>query len=449
METTNARPEKRHRIAAAAAAAVPDDVLFSNILVHLPVKSLARLKCVSRSWLAAVEDPAFVRRHLELSRARPSAVIVVVPPKDGSISFHRFRQLQVVDATAMDDSSSSSSEVELMLERAFPDGVEIDVATHCDGLIAVTTDAGETFVCNPATKELVTLPLGISCHNDCVVRDRFAAIGYDPWRNRYVVCRYFHRRYPNRAAVAEIGHEIFVLGGGGGGSWEVTEDPPPTSAIVPSTPPACIGGCFYWCTNEDVDNLSMLLRFSLHNHKFDMVPCHPGCSSDVFAFNTVSELDGKLCYTHIATERKTTSRLWMLDGGDMARPEWSMRCCIDVGDYVSCVSPLVAGGEHILLSVDEKLYLYGERSRVLEKVVDTAEVEYARSDGSKYKLGYDLYSQHYYVPYVESLAQKQPPLLHPPPALFVRAHPRLSSSLERRAAARTTAAELLLSSSTP
>ncbi|BAS88920.1 Os04g0385050 [Oryza sativa Japonica Group] len=81
METTNARPEKRHRIAAAAAsaAAVPDDVLFSNILVHLPVKSLARLKCVSRSWLAAVEDPAFVRRHLELSRARPSAMIVVVP----------------------------------------------------------------------------------------------------------------------------------------------------------------------------------------------------------------------------------------------------------------------------------------------------------------------------------------------------------------------------------
>ena len=62
------------------------------------------------------------------------------------------------------------------------------------------------------------------------------------------------------------------------------------------------------------------------------------------------------------------------------------------------------GGEHSLLSVDENLYVYGERSRVLEKVVNTAEVEYARSDdGSKYKVGYDLYSQHYYVPYVESL----------------------------------------------
>uniref|UniRef100_A0A0E0GZU0 F-box domain-containing protein n=1 Tax=Oryza nivara TaxID=4536 RepID=A0A0E0GZU0_ORYNI len=414
METTNARPEKRHRIAAAAAAAaaVPDDVLFSNILVHLPVKSLARLKCVSRSWLAAVEDPAFVRRHLELSRARPSAMIVVVPPKDGSISFHRFRQLQVVDTTTMDD----SSEVELMLERAFPDGVEIDVATHCDGLIAVTTDAGETFVCNPATKELVTLPLGISCHNGCVVWDRFAAIGYDPWRSRYVVRRYFRRRYPNRTAGAEIGHEIFVLGGGGGGSWPPRIHHQP----APSTPPACIGGCFYWCTNEDVGNPSMLLRFSLRSHKFDLVPCHPGCSSDVFAFNTVSELDGKLCYTHTATETTTTtSRLWMLDGGgDMARPEWSMRCFIDVGDYVSCVSPLVAGSTSCC--------------RVLEKVVNTAEVEYARSDdGSKYK------------------AQEPPPLLHPPPALFVRAHPRLSSSPERRAAARTTAAELLLSSSTP
>uniref|UniRef100_A0A0E0KPR1 DUF1618 domain-containing protein n=1 Tax=Oryza punctata TaxID=4537 RepID=A0A0E0KPR1_ORYPU len=97
---------------------------------------------------------------------------------------------------------------------------------------------------------------------------------------------------------------------------------------------------------------SMLLRFSLHNHKFDMVPCHPDCTSDnVYGYNTVSELGGKLCYTHTATA--TTFRLWMLDG-DMAWPEWCLRCCIDVVGDVRCISPLVAGGGQILLSVDEE-----------------------------------------------------------------------------------------------
>jgi (p)ppGpp synthase/HD superfamily hydrolase len=32
--------------------------------------------------------------------------------------------------------------------------------TQCDGLVAVTTTSNQVYVCNPATRELVALPLG-------------------------------------------------------------------------------------------------------------------------------------------------------------------------------------------------------------------------------------------------------------------------------------------------
>uniref|UniRef100_A0A0E0KPR3 Uncharacterized protein n=1 Tax=Oryza punctata TaxID=4537 RepID=A0A0E0KPR3_ORYPU len=68
--TTNARPEKRHRIVAACTSS-------GHRRRRCRGCHSRRLACVHRSWLAGVEDPAFVRRHLELSRARPSAAIVV------------------------------------------------------------------------------------------------------------------------------------------------------------------------------------------------------------------------------------------------------------------------------------------------------------------------------------------------------------------------------------
>uniref|UniRef100_I1P6D7 Uncharacterized protein n=1 Tax=Oryza glaberrima TaxID=4538 RepID=I1P6D7_ORYGL len=240
----------------------------------------------------------------------------------------------------MDDSSSSSSEVELMLERAFPDGVEIDVATHCDGLIAVTTDAGETFVCNPATKELVTLPLGISCHNGCVVWDRFAAIGYDPWRK----CA---------TGTSSVG----------------------TSTGATQTGPAS-------------PKSGMRSSFSAA-----AAPAHgrpprihhqpaPSCPA----------------LRRLASEGAST--------GAPTRTSATRACC-----------------SGLAFTATSSTWFHAIRAA------------HPTSSHS--------------TPCRSWTAQKPPPLLHPPPALFVRAHPRLSSSPERRAAARTTAAELLLSSSTP
>jgi hypothetical protein len=46
---------------------IPEELLFSDVLARLPVKYLARFRCVCRSWRAGIADPAFVRRHRELA----------------------------------------------------------------------------------------------------------------------------------------------------------------------------------------------------------------------------------------------------------------------------------------------------------------------------------------------------------------------------------------------
>ncbi|KAK9699584.1 hypothetical protein RND81_08G183300 [Saponaria officinalis] len=44
-------------------ANIPDDIIHSCILPRLPVKSLLRFKCVSKSWQTLISSPDFIRLH--------------------------------------------------------------------------------------------------------------------------------------------------------------------------------------------------------------------------------------------------------------------------------------------------------------------------------------------------------------------------------------------------
>ncbi|KAF0931926.1 hypothetical protein E2562_007113 [Oryza meyeriana var. granulata] len=237
-----------------AAVAIPDDVFFSHILVNLPVKSLVRFKAVCRSWHAAIDDPALVRRHLELSRERQhlSSLLAIASAEDiwenvwndvlsENISFHRVRRLALGARAAQPE-----VEIDLMLEKFSPGHIAHRILpTHCDGLVAFATSAGPVSICNPATQEFVVLPPGSGDN----FRQSAAAIGFDLWRNRYVVAR------------STTSGTRFMLGGGAGDGWQPTRDPPrPTS---PGQGPACTrNGAVYWFIYDWLEPCA-LLRFNL------------------------------------------------------------------------------------------------------------------------------------------------------------------------------------------
>ncbi|RLN30546.1 putative F-box protein [Panicum miliaceum] len=398
--------EKRRRI---LAAAIPDDLLISEVLARLPARSLARCRCVCRSWRAGTAGAGFARRNLELSRARapPPAVVVIpreVDPDDdqatsAEISFHRL---------LLPPPGRTIADADLMLEKAWPGGITRFIfPTHCDGLVAVATNTETVFVCNPATREFVALPPG-SRNAELDHLENMAlpvALGFDQWRNSYVVARYFYRTYGRISydeATGEcsqdydIGHEVFTLGaagGGGGCAWELTQDPPHAVGIAR---PICTRRAFYW--HSEVPR-SRLMRFGLQDRAFDVVAHPPTGWSPL---DDMTELDGKLCYVHAAAA--ASFQVWLAD----ERPElqWSLRCRIDLIDPVpNCyysLMPVAADGDVLVAIVGEKVRRYNMQNGSVEEVVDKQQLQYGRPDGSKY-MCQSYYSIRYAAPYMESL----------------------------------------------
>jgi F-box interacting protein len=366
-----------------AAVTIPDDLLVSEILVRLPAESLLRsCRSVCRSWRAAVKDPAFIRRHLELSRARPPTIIAI------SWSW------------PIDDDEESTT-------TAPPARVNSVCAAHCNGLIVVTASTGHTArtnVWNPATMESVAVPTkSPNVGPFTMVTSVVAAIGFDPRTKGYVLSRFFYR--VNRMFLDtgghgsfvmeydDVGHEVLRLGSGAG--WRLTENAP--FRIDDSVPPVCVRGAIYRAatdpsaSGEEDDggggSANVLLRFSLRDETFAVIPLPPRVRS-VGRRDRVAELAGELCYAHATGP--TAFDVWLEtsnDDGERGRPppKWSLRWHVDFYRPVDFIAPLaVDDGGVLLMSVeDEDLYKYDKRNRVLEKVADMQQVSRpVRWDGS-------------------------------------------------------------------
>ncbi|KAJ1284564.1 hypothetical protein BS78_03G214200 [Paspalum vaginatum] len=359
-------------------------------------------------------------RHLELSRKRPRSVLIIPHRQQigvdddqattEEISFHRL-SLPPGPVQGMADA-------DLLFEKAWPgEGITCLISTaHCDGLVAVATTTDRVFVCNPATREFVALPHG--SHNaqvdgECGERPiPTVALGFDQWRNRYIVARYFYRAYGevsyNEATDEyyysqdyDIGHEVFMLGSASGSDgasccWELTQDPP---HAVGCQRPICTRQAFYW--HSDVPK-PRLMRFGLQHRTFDVV------SRPLAGYNTLdemAELDGKLCYVHAAAE--ASFQVWLADETPELR--WSLHYRIDLPNPQPRVNydmmPVVVDGDALVALVGTLLCRYNVLSHGIEEAVDVRRnLRYRRPDGSEY-MGQSSrgYYETFVVPYTDSV----------------------------------------------
>ncbi|KAI5015246.1 hypothetical protein ZWY2020_056636 [Hordeum vulgare] len=397
-----------HEKRSASLVTLPDDLVFMEILVRLPVKYLVRCKCVSTYWRARIEDGDFVREHRDRSSAsRPSLLIIPRNVGEGDreefdddISFYILGPGQEPD--------TFEDKAELMCEKACPPELVEGITnfiypTHCDGLVAIATGTDQVFLCNPATQEFVALPLGTPDVDIDNMRPPSAAIGFDLSQKQYVIARYFYRRRCFDESTGkldyDIGHEVFTLGDNSW-SWKPTVDPP---HAIGHTRPVCTGDVIYWGCDHMEDPLpSSLMRFSLQYKTFDLVPCPPG-----FAYNSaiehLADLNGKLCYVNLTTSENTFDVWQLADDGTL----WLPRCRIDPDDCLDSVAfgsvaflPLLTAGGRMLTMVsddEQRLYWCDERSGDVEEVVDLEEdIDLEGWDDSDYCI-------HHIVPYRESL----------------------------------------------
>ncbi|ESW26158.1 hypothetical protein PHAVU_003G095700 [Phaseolus vulgaris] len=150
--------------------------LIIQILLRLPVKSLARFKSVCKSWFSLISDPHFAISHFELAAACTERLLLLEPtvPEVRSIDFN---------APLHDDSASAALNFNFLSPESHSDLI----LGSCRGFVLL--DCSQSLcLWNPATgihKQVCQSP--IASDMDARVFVFLYGFGYDPSTDDYLV----------------------------------------------------------------------------------------------------------------------------------------------------------------------------------------------------------------------------------------------------------------------
>ncbi|KAL6652736.1 hypothetical protein ACP70R_011661 [Stipagrostis hirtigluma subsp. patula] len=248
--------------------------LITEVLLRLPARSLARLRCVRRSWDAEITSAGFVDRHLALAAAKPK--IAFVPVGDDHRFLARWHQ-------------------HMHLDQPFAVPMEcggcprLVGAKACHGLVLVERrcgggddDPAAAFlsVCNPSTGGTMDLPaLYRQAQSGVHV---VAGIGFDAPAGQYMVVAHLRRPLSPRPSEA-VPEAYCVVTLGVDRSWRFRfrrvpghDDSALHYAFVDGGP-VFADGCLHWTYSEsssddDVRVTRGILSFSLSDESFRQAP---------------------------------------------------------------------------------------------------------------------------------------------------------------------------------
>lgn len=153
--------------------------LLTEILFRLPVKSVLKSKCVSKTWLSLISDPQFAVKHTRLHVNNGPSGLYFYGSTFGFLNFDTDQNMLKVPS----------------LEFLNVTGIEI--LQSCHGLLLLlcrfssednNINSGFTYcVCNPTTKKFLTVPLPIATPNRSIAGINLA---FDPLKSTHfkVIC---------------------------------------------------------------------------------------------------------------------------------------------------------------------------------------------------------------------------------------------------------------------
>ncbi|CAN6238096.1 unnamed protein product [Urochloa humidicola] len=330
------------------------DEIVWEILIRLPVESLARFRTVSKAWLAIISDSSFILAHLQCSKEKqhqnPSSFLItphfIMEPghaKAFSTNIYQWCLQEDMRRTAT-----------LLYGRNFPAGEfeAVSPMAHCDGLILLPTNT-KVYVFNPATKDVIALPesqRNMMGHHSCLP----VGLGLDTSTGKYKVARSFYRccDYDPKQIIT-MGMEVFTINGEHASWRETLVDPP--YPILSSQTGTHYNGCLFYFINRNNQQHTPrgLLRFSLLDETFGVTPLLPNMyptveDEEIF----VNELGGELCATFFS---KLVQRILIWTTRHVVDPKWSCRYLINIQDHCYPMASLGSGriflrGGNFLLS---------------------------------------------------------------------------------------------------
>ncbi|XP_027177707.1 F-box protein CPR1-like [Coffea eugenioides] len=272
------------------ANSLPEDAL-AEILVKLPVKTLLRFCCVSKTWFALINSPYFEDKHLKYLHSKNRKVVLV----------KRFikNEFKTLLSFHSHDEDESLPSVAPNIELPSWNRYSFDIYGACNGIVCFS-DLSEIHLCNPATRQFLTLPPSLRFDPPKgfkSVSPHALGFGFDPSTQDYKVVK-LYKLYPkSRSNYSYLGMvmgvQIYKLCTN---SWrKVDLILPQVVNIYPPCFPATVNGCFHWDASDIDPESGSVMR-------------------NILSFNMCTEVFRKIEYPSDARQPHVRPDVFVLDG---------------------------------------------------------------------------------------------------------------------------------------
>ena len=294
---------------------IPSDVIF-DIFTSLPVKSLVRFRCISRSCSSIITSQDFTKLHAT-RYSRIKSNFPLTPTIIISCSTE-LQSAQMFFSSELHEGSESASAVHL---RTIPPHFSRYTTHSVNGIICIDFGLCATIfnprtrqhmdfglcatIFNPSNRQAVTLPSVYAPNSPAPASTIFCVnwFGFDPITECYKVL--------NSWAVSGKATEYRVFTLGTNNSWRLLGDGP---SYFPKRESVCIDGIIYFKCHYS----SVLFAFHVHTEKFHEIPLPEGI------FNWRSDLiqfAGRLGLVDTQFDLQSNSiNIWLLE--DHLMEEW-------------------------------------------------------------------------------------------------------------------------------
>ena len=250
-------PPRSRRIFRQKKDHLPYDIVL-NILANLPVKSVLRFRCVSKTWDSSITTPSFISTHFNLSNNNSNLAYLI-----------NFASTTTFDSTIPSFSAGYDPTFNRISEYPIPSSFFPShysyPADSCNGLVCFTnhknlpTNAGAIYLWNPSIRKLKRLP----GFNQTQYLRFCTGFAYQSNTNDYKVVKISQMRGSETEA------EVYTLSSN---SWRRVEIS--LANTVLGMPPnnrtaTFVSGALHWLGNDcEAETLYMILSFDVNNDKF-------------------------------------------------------------------------------------------------------------------------------------------------------------------------------------
>ncbi|XP_059654780.1 putative F-box protein At1g47790 [Cornus florida] len=316
---------------------VPKDLLF-EILILLSVKTLLRLRCVSKLWCSIIDDPLFVQKHHIRSHTRPGGLNLL---------------LQLGHRNFLGSLDPEGGPTSYLLP--LPDTVDLYIPFQSiNGLVCINNS-----IYNPSTRKFKVLP---PITTSVPYREEKYLLGFEPSTNKYkvlAICGFLPNLVSEDSQVElKIEFKILTLGTN---LWREID----TSELQLGVPRIlntdyarayCITDVIYIISKRD--SKDVIIAFEVGCEKFQIIRFPDSANTENCLLIQVKE--------HLALIDRKMSAIWILE--DHEKQLWSRESLVlpSRGSFIP--DGTIHMGDIVFRSHPSKLFYYNVERKALRDV---------------------------------------------------------------------------------